>query len=356
MTHTPARKPSEPTKSLKLEEIAKLVGGEIIGNKEISITGVAGIKEAKKGDITFLSNEKYLPFLDQTQASVVITSREIQLSQNGKVLLRTDNPSLAFDRVLSLFVPARAKHAPGIHASAIVSKSAKLGKNVYLGPHTVLEDAVRIGDNVSIEAGSFVGADSSIGDNTHIYPNVTLREQTKIGRNVIIHSGTVIGSDGFGYDTIDGKHLKIPHRGNVEIQDDVEIGANVCIDRGRFKTTLIQKGTKIDNLVQIAHNVIVGENNLIVSQAGISGSSETGKNVIIAGQAGIVGHITIGDDAIIGAKTGITKSVEPKSVMLGSPAKPISEQKRIFALISKLPELFKDIQELKRRVFGKTHE
>ncbi len=179
---------------------------------------------------------------------------------------------------------------------------------------------------------------------------MTIREETEIGDRVIIHSGSVIGSDGFGYETVDGNHIKIPQTGSVWIQDDVEIGANVCVDRGRFQKTVIKKGVKIDNLVQIAHNVVIGENSLIISQAGISGSSELGKNVIIAGQAGLVGHITLGDETVVGAGAGVTKSWPAKSIILGSPAKPLSEQKKLFAFISRLPELFKEFAELKKKV------
>lgn len=348
MTLIQQRKHKDSPKSLKLDQIAKLVGGEIVGQKDLEITGVAGIKEAKKGDITFLANAKYLPFLDQTQASAVLTAQEIK-APSHLTIIRTANPSVSFNKIVSFFAELSDKKPTGIHERALVHESAVLGKEVTIGPNAVIEENVQIKDRSVIEAGVYIGKDSEIGLDCHIYPNVTLREKTIIGNSVIIHSGTVLGSDGFGYDTVNGKHLKIPHVGNVQVEDDVEIGANVCIDRGRFKTTLIKKGSKIDNLVQIAHNVVIGEDNLIVSQAGISGSSETGKNVVIAGQAGIVGHITIGDESIIGAKSGVTKSLEPKSVVLGSPAKPILEQKKLFVLISRLPELFKDIQELKKK-------
>jgi UDP-3-O-[3-hydroxymyristoyl] glucosamine N-acyltransferase len=200
-----------------------------------------------------------------------------------------------------------------------------------------------------IEAGTFVGPSCRIGRDVRVYPNVTIREETVIGDRVIVHSGTVIGADGFGYETVDGVHVKIPQTGSVLIEDDVEIGANVCIDRGRFQKTWIKKGAKIDNLVQIAHNVTVGENTLLISQSGISGSTELGKNVVLAGQAGLVGHITLGDNVIVGAGAGVTKSVPADTIVLGQPAKPISEQKRLFALINRLPELFREFAEMKKK-------
>lgn len=344
------RKDSETPKSLKLEEIAALVGGEVVGDSTLTITGVAGIKEAQKGDITFLSNAKYLPFLGQTQASAVITSKEIVSS--AKPLVRAANPSLAFSKVISFFTPVAAPKAAGVHPSAVVHKSVRLGVGVSIGPHVVVEEGCVIGDHTIIEANTFVGSDCVLGRSVKIYPNVTLREATEIGDQVIIHSGTVIGSDGFGYETLNGAHMKIPQTGSVKIDDEVEIGANVCVDRGRFGKTWIQKGTKIDNLVQIAHNVVIGPNCLIVSQAGISGSTELGKNVVIAGQAGIVGHLKLGDGVVVGAGSGVIKSVPENTVVLGQPAKPIAEQKRLFALISRLPDLFKEFSELKKKEKG----
>ena len=336
-------------KSLRLKEIAKLVDGELVGDSELTITGVAGIKEAQEGEITFLSNARYLSFLDKTQASAVITAKDV-VSKN-KTLVRTANPSLAFTQVISYFMarPGGQKKA-GVHPTAVVDPTARLGEGVSVGPHAVIEEGAVIGERSLIEAHVFIGAGSSIGAATRIYPNVTIREGVRIGNRVIIHSGTVIGSDGFGYETVDGAHVRIPHTGTVWIEDEVEIGANVCVDRGRFQKTWIRRGTKIDNLVQIAHNVVIGENSLVVSQAGISGSTELGKNVVIAGQAGLVGHITLGDGVIVGAGAGVTKSVPAGQTVLGGPARPIEEQKKIFALIARLPELFKELSELKKKL------
>lgn len=345
------RKNSGASKSLSLSQVASLVGGELVGGNEFyPVTGVAGIKEAQKGDITFLANDKYLPFLCGTKAAAVIVGHEIKSSEVP--LIRVANPSGAFTRVAVYFAPDPVGYAPGNHPSAVVDKNAVLGERTHVGPNAVISEGAVIGDRSVICANVFIGTQCRIGEDVLIYPNVTIREHVEIGDRVIIHSGSVVGSDGYGYETVDGEHEKIPHVGSVLIEDDVEIGANVCIDRGRFKKTWIQRGAKIDNLVQIAHNVVIGPNSLIVSQAGISGSTEVGKNVIIAGQAGIVGHITIGDNAIIGAGAGVPKSVPANAVVLGSPARPIQEQKRIFAYISRLPELFKEVAQIKKKILG----
>lgn len=352
MTTTPKQRSESHNKSIKLVEIARLVGGELTGDAEILITGIAGIKEAQEGELTFLANAKYLPFLSQSHASAVLVPHDFS-EKTPKAVIRTKDPSKAFTQVIAHFNECRTPRETGIHPTAVIGRSAKLGSEFSVGAHAVIEADVALGDRTTIGAGVFIGRASVIGSDVIIYPNVTLRENTHIGDRVIIHSGTVIGADGFGYETVDGKHVKIPQTGCVRIDEDVEIGANVCIDRGRFGKTWIQKGTKIDNLVQIAHNVVIGENSLIVSQAGISGSSTLGKNVIIAGQAGIVGHVTLGDNVIVGAQTGISKSVPENTVMLGSPAKPIGEQKRLFALIARLPELFKEFSELKKKFSDK---
>ena len=351
MTPTQKRKNSGTKKSLKLKEIAALVEGELVGDSDVTIEGVAGIKEAKQGDITFLSNPKYLSYLDATHASAVIASPEVV--HKFKPLVRVANPSSAFTKVISFFLSSQSPKISGVHSTAVIANGVRLGNGVFIGPHVVIEEGTLIGDGACIEANTYVGADCRIGEEVKIYPNVTIREQTQIGDRVIIHSGAVIGSDGFGYEAVDGVHEKIPQIGSVLIEDDVEIGANVCVDRGRFQKTRIGKGTKIDNLVQIAHNVVIGPHCLLISQCGISGSTEIGKNVVIAGQAGITGHVTLGDDSIVGAQSGVTKSVPPRSVVLGAPAKPVAEQKRIFALISKLPELFKDVYEIKKKFEGK---
>jgi len=331
-----------------LREIAELVGGEVVGDESLVITGVSGIKEAHEGDITFLANPKYSPLVDKTLASAIITGRDVE--NVPKPIIRTDNPSLAFTKLISSFTPSEVTHPKGIHPSAVVGKNVKLGKDVAIGPYTVIEEGVSLGDKTVIYAGCYIGQNTKIGSQTLIYPNVSIRERVTIGERVIIHSGTVIGSDGFGFVTVEGKHHKIPQLGIVIIEDDVEIGANAAIDRARFEKTVIGKGTKIDNLVHIAHNVTIGENSLIVAQVGISGSTEIGRNVVLAGQVGIVGHIKIGDNVIVMAQSGVSKSVPADTAVWGYPAKPQDVAKRVNACVQNLPKLYEKVEELKKKI------
>jgi UDP-3-O-[3-hydroxymyristoyl] glucosamine N-acyltransferase len=335
-----------------LKEIASLIGGEVIGDENIQISNVNGIREAKAGDIAFLANPLYRPLLNTTRASCVITSKEINSAPTA--IIRTDNPSLAFSKIIPIFQDRKEiELTKGVDKAAIIKKGVALGKDTAISAYVVIEEGAIIGDNTSIYPFVYVGKNSKIGRNTKIYPNVTVRENSIIGDNVIIHSGTVVGSDGFGYVKVNGSHQKIPQTGIVVIEDDVEIGSNVSIDRARFGETVIGKGTKIDNLVQIAHNVKIGPNSIIVAQVGISGSSRLGKDVTVAGQVGIVGHVEIGDNVIIAAQSGVSKSVPPNSIVMGSPVKPIQEEKKILACIRNLPELFRTVRELKNKLLGK---
>jgi UDP-3-O-[3-hydroxymyristoyl] glucosamine N-acyltransferase len=329
-------------------EIAEMIGAEVIGDPNVTITGIAGIKEAKEGDITFIRDTKHLSLVDKTKASAVIASQKID--NFSKPIIKTDNPSLAFTKVASSFYSYENVRNKGVHASAVIGNNVKLGKDIYIGPYVVIEDDTTIGDRCIIYPGTYIGCGVCVGENSMIYANVSIREKTSIGKRVIIHSGTVIGSDGFGYDTVDGVHHKIPQLGYVLIEDDVEIGANVTIDRARFDKTVIGKGTKIDNLVQIAHNVITGENCIIVAQVGISGSTTLGKNVTLAGQAGLVGHITIGDNVIVGGQAGVIKSIPADSFVSGYPARPHKEATKINAYIQRLPNLNEAVADLKKRL------
>ena len=331
-----------------LKEIAYLVGGEVVGDPNIAITGISGIKEAKSGDITFLANSKYSSLAKTTKAAAIMTFRED--IETTKPLIKTDNPSIAFTKVVELVTASNIKHPRGIHPTAVISAGARLGENVAVGAYAIIEVGVRIGEGTVIYGCCYLGRHAKIGRDCLIYPHVTLREQTEIGNRVIIHSGAVIGSDGFGFAMVGGAQEKIPQIGIVSIEDDVEIGANVTIDRARLDKTLIGKGTKIDNLVQIAHNVITGENCIIVAQAGISGSTILGKGVILAGQAGIVGHIRIGDKAIVAAQAGVTKSVAAGAKVSGYPAKPHAAALKVNACLQRLPELYKKIKELEEKV------
>ena len=331
-----------------LKEIASIIDGEIIGDENIIVTGVCGIKEAREGDLTFVANSRYLPLMGHTKASAIITSRDVKIAP--KAIIRTENPSLAFAKMVSLLAPNEVKRPKGIHPTAIIGDKVKIGKNVAVEPYVVLEDSVEIKDNTVLYAGVYVGHHTKIGRDSIIYPYVIIRERVSIGNRVVIHGGTVIGSDGFGFSTVQGVHHRIPQIGTVIIEDDVEIGANVTIDRARFDKTIIGKGTKIDNLVQIAHNVSIGENSIIVAQSGISGSANIGKNVTIAGQSGVIGHITIGDNVVVAAQSGVTKSVPSNTCVSGYPAKPHILAKKIHAFTQNLPDLFKKVKQLEEEI------
>lgn len=331
----------------KLSEISKIVKGELSGDPEIVVTGIAGIKEAKEGDITFLANPKYSSLIETTKAAAIITSHEISSS---RPIIKTDNPSVAFAKVVDLVAGQSLKHPEGISPKSIIAKKTKIADSVSVGPFTVIEAEAEVGRGSVIYGGCFIGQKVRIGQNCLIYPNTTIREKTEIGNNVIIHSGTVIGSDGFGFEIADGVRRKIPQIGKVVIEADVEIGANVTIDRARFDKTIVGQGTKIDNLVQIAHNVEIGKNCIIIAQVGISGSTVIGDGAILAGQAGIVGHIKIGQRAIVGAQAGVTKSVPAQTKVSGYPAKPHRKAAKINACIQKLPELSKKIKELEEKI------
>jgi len=331
-----------------LNEIAKLVGGRVVGNGDTLITGASGIREAAEGEITFLANSKYSPLMDKTRAAAIVTSEDAQ--QTSKPIILTENPSLAFVKIISMFTPEEVGHPKGIDFTVVMGKNVSLGRDVAIGAYSVIGDNVTIADNTIIYAGCYIGNQTKIGSKTLIYSHVSIRERITIGNRVIIHSGAVIGSDGFGFETIKGTHHKIPQVGTVEIGDDVEIGANVTIDRARFDKTVIGRGTKIDNLVQIAHNVVIGENSLIVAQAGISGSTILGNNVILGGQAGLVGHIKIGDNAIVTAQSGVAKDVPADTMVSGYPARPYMTNQRVNASLQNLPKLFQELRELKKKI------
>ncbi len=331
-----------------LTEIAQLVGGKLVGDGNLVMTGISGIKEAVPGDLTFLANSKYLPLAFSTKASAIIVGRDVVIE--GKSVIQTDNPSMAFARIVSLIKEDLSPKVKGIHSTAVIAPDVFIGEGAGIGPHVVIESGARVGKGSIICAGVFIGQKTSIGESTLIYPNVTIREDVSIGNRVIIHSGAVIGSDGFGYLQVGDHHVKIPQMGTVVVEDDVEIGACVTVDRARFDKTLIGRGTKIDNLVQIAHNVRIGEDCLIIALAGIAGSARIGNNAIIAGQVGVAGHVTVGDRAVVAAQSGITKDVDPGTMMFGTPADEYSKATRVMAHVKRLPRYADEIRELKKKV------
>src|SRR4029079_4569413 len=280
---------------------------ELVGNPALKITGAASLIEAAQGEISFFTDRKYIGLLRKTCASAIFVPPDFAESINA-AQIRVSDPSKAFEQVLLKFAPERISFAPGVHPSAIVDPSVQLGERVSIQPLAVVDPGARIGDDTIIGAGSYVGHETVIGSECHIYPNVTIRERSRIGSHVTIHSGAVIGADDFGFEMVDGRQQKIQQLGIVQIDDDVEIGANTTIDRARFGRTWIQQGVKIDNLVQIAHNVVIGRNTVIAAQTGIAGSLQIGQRVQIGGQVGIIGHIEIGDNTAIGAQSGISKN------------------------------------------------
>ncbi len=336
---------------ITLKEIADIVNGDIEGDEDAVISGVSGIKEARTGDITFVANRRYSNLMNSTHASAIIVSRDIENVKN-RTLVKTDDPYHAFTRVMEIWANGNGQPPakPGIHPSAVIGEGVKLGKNPTIQAFVVIEDGAEIGDNVIIYPQVYIGRKSTLGDETLIYPRVTIREKISIGKRCIIHSGTVIGSDGFGFAPVKGTHHKVPQIGTVIIEDDVEIGANVAIDRATIGKTQIGRGTKIDNLVQIAHNVTIGKNSIIVAQAGLSGSSTIGDGVTIAGQAGVTGHITVGDNATVAARAGVTKSVPPDSCVSGFPAQPHDKEKRLKVSLHRVPETNKKVKELEQRI------
>ncbi|OGP93524.1 MAG: UDP-3-O-(3-hydroxymyristoyl)glucosamine N-acyltransferase [Deltaproteobacteria bacterium RBG_16_48_10] len=331
----------------KLKELAEWVNGTVVGDGEAEIHGVASIEEAKEGEITFVANPKYLSKLGQTQAAAVIVSFEVTSSE--KSLLRVKNPYLAFAKILTLF--SQKPHQPkGVDAKAWVSPTAHLGKDLTVHPYVYIGDRCRIGDRVTLYPGVYVGDDSSIGEDSTLHPNVSIYPGMVIGKRVILHSGVVVGSDGFGYVKEGRKNLKIPQVGKVEIEDDVEIGSNTTIDRGALGNTIIRRGVKIDNLVQIAHNVVIGEDSIIVAQVGISGSTKIGSNVTLAGQVGLAGHIQIGDNVMVGAQSGVAHDLSSSQAYSGSPAIPHREWLRMVTAMPKVPEMRKRLAELEKRL------
>ncbi|HEY8901567.1 MAG TPA: UDP-3-O-(3-hydroxymyristoyl)glucosamine N-acyltransferase [Chthoniobacterales bacterium] len=331
---------------MTLREIADLVSGHV--NPEhaaLTVQGPASLVEAGPGDIAFFGNAKYLPALRASQASAVLVphgfGEEIPAAR-----IWVDNPAAAFATVLAKFAPEPISYPPGIHPTAVVDPSAQVDPSVHVGASVVIEAGARIGAESVIAAQSFIGQNAVLGAGCFLHPRSTVNHGCLLGDRVQLQSGAVIGADGFGYEMKDGRHVKIPQTGIVQIDNDVEIGANTTIDRARFGRTWIQQGTKIDNLVQIAHNVRVGAHTIICSQVGISGSTRIGSYVTLAGQAGIVGHIEIGDKAIVAAQTGLSRNLKAGDIVCGSPAREIQTWKEQAAQVNRLGKLYDRVKKL----------
>lgn len=340
---------------MKLRDIAALLHAETVGDDAIDIRGVAKIEEAAEGEIAFIANPKYTKFLGTTRASAVIVGKKMDTAGNGTslpTLLRVDDPYASFLKVLVTFNPPNDPLPPGIHPTAVIASSAKLGTDVRIGAFVVVGERCTIGDRTMIAHGTVIGDDVRVGSSSLLYANVAVREGCIIGSRVIIHSGVVIGSDGFGFaPRPDGTFEKIPQLGIVVIEDDVELGANTTIDRATLGETRIKKGVKLDNLIQVAHNVVIGENTVSAAQAGISGSTKIGRNTMIGGQVGITGHLEIADGTKLGAQSGIHHSIhQPGKTFFGSPAYPQREAFRIQGAIAQLPDLLNMVRELQKKV------
>lgn len=335
---------------MKLIEIAEFLSGEIKGNSSIDIGGIARIESAKAGEITYISSPKYGKWLNKTDASCVIVSKNANLS-TPKTLLLVDEPALAIVKLADLFYKKTPPPA-GISPLADVVKDAVLDKTVSVAPFCVICSGCTLGKGTVLFPQVYLGEGSQVGNNCIIYPGVVIRKNVRIKNRVMIHPGCVIGADGFGYIEKAGKRVKIPHLGGVIVEDDVEIGANTTIDRATLGNTIIGRGTKIDNLVHIAHNVVIGENSVIVAQVGIAGSTEIGRNVIIAGQAGISDHLIIGNNVKIGAQSGVTKSVKDGEEVSGYPAREHKKSKKAYALLMRLPEIYERLKKIEKKLFG----
>jgi UDP-3-O-[3-hydroxymyristoyl] glucosamine N-acyltransferase len=315
---------------------------------DVEISSVASLADANPGDISFFGNPKYIGALRKTRATAVFLPESFteEIPSHG---LFVANPAEAFAQILPLFTPQPIVREPGIHPTAIISPDAEIGEGCFIGAHVVIEAGAKIGTRSIIEAQCFIGQQTSLGEDCHLHPQVTVRERCRIGNRVTLQCGVVIGADGFGYEFRDGKQQKIPQTGTVQIDDDVEIGANSAVDRARFGRTWIQRGTKIDNLVQIGHNVTIGEHCILCAQVGISGSTRIGNYVTLAGKVGLSGHIEIGDQVMIGAMSGLAKNVPPKTIMFGAPAQPIREYKENYALLKNIRKLYNRVKALESK-------
>lgn len=336
--------------SYTLAQLAEQVQGVTRGEPTLRIEAVGGVEDAPTGGLTYAEDARRLQEALASPAAAILTKPTLNIpSDTAKSFLLHPTPRLAWARILALYSPFRTP-PPGVHPTVVMGDGCELGDEVCLMPYVVLGERVRIGHRVRVYPFCYVGDDAEIGDDTVLYPQVTIMPQVQIGKRVIIHAGAVIGGDGYGYVPHDGAHHKIPQIGRVVIEDDVEIGCNTTIDRATTGETHIGRGTKIDNLVQVAHNVQVGEHCLLVSQVGIAGSSRLGRHVILAGQVGVKDHVQIGDHAVVGAQGGVSKNLPPNGVYWGTPAVPHREWLQVLAHLYKLPQLAQRVDELEKKL------
>lgn len=337
-------------RSHTLADLADRVGARVDGDGSVAVHSVNTITDAGPGQLSFVHNKKYRKFIPETRASALVL--DLETDSSGRPALRHPNPYLTFARIIDILHPVARIVPAGIHGSAVVDGSAAVDGNAGIGPLCVVEAGARIGAGTQLVSSVHVGPQTTIGENCVLHPGVRILHRCTIGNNVILHPGVVIGSDGFGFAPDEGGIHKIQHVGSVVIEDDVEIGANTTVDRGMLGATRIGRGTKIDNLVQIAHNVQIGMFCFVAGQAGISGSTKIGNGVILAGQVGLIGHIELGDKVTVAAQSGVTKDVEPGTVVFGSPAREFMQAKRIEASLSRLPEFARRLAALEKKVGG----
>jgi UDP-3-O-[3-hydroxymyristoyl] glucosamine N-acyltransferase len=334
---------------LRTQEIAELLGGTLIGDPELLITGVARIDEAAPGTITFLSNPRYQKHIATTRASAVLIAPDVLAEGITRIVVK--DPRRAFARLLTLFYPQETPPPEGIHPTAVVGEDVTLGERVRIGAHTIIGAGCRIAADVTLYPNITIGAQVTIGEKSVIHSGVRIRHGVTIGKRVVIQDNAVIGSDGFGFAPDEaGEYEKIPQVGTVVIEDDVEIGACCTVDRATLGETRIETGAKLDNLIQVAHNVVIGANTVIAAQTGISGSTKIGKNCMIGGQVGFVGHIALGDGSQVGAQSGVSKSHPAGSRIFGYPARNLQDELKIQASLKNLPELMRTVQHLQRIV------
>jgi len=327
---------------ISVTDLAERIGGTVEGNGTVRLEGIASIPRAQSNDVTFVGSARHCAAAEASAAGAIIVPRNGPAS--SKPLIRVDHPKSALARALAVFHPPR-RYPAAIHPTAQLGADVKLGNDVFIGEYAVVRDGAAIGDRTVIEAGCFVGEGAVLGADCLLYPGVTLYHEVKIGRGVIIHAGTVIGSDGFRYVQEGGQHIKIPQVGDVIIGDDVEIGANTTIDRAMIDSTIIHRGTKIDNLVQIAHDVTIGDCSIIVAQVGIAGGCEIGRNVTLAGQVGVADHCNIGDHAVVGGAAVVTDDLPAHAVAWGTPAQPMLQYKRQLVALKRLPTVLRKLAQ-----------
>ena len=334
-------------KSFTVSELAERLRGEVIGDGSVRITGISSAENAKTGDITFAEKESYFEAAERSAASAILVSGAF--SSAVKPLIRVPNARISMARLLPVFFPPET-HPPGIDPAARVHPTAVVDPSASVGPNCVIGPEVRIGPRSALMSGNHIGAKSVLGEDVTLFPNVVLYPRTQIGNRVSIHAGTVIGSDGYGYVFDEGQHRKVLQLGNVVIHDDVEIGANSAIDRGALGSTVIGKGTKIDNLVHVAHNVTMGKHCLVMGQVGFAGSTRLGDYCVIASQSGIAGHLTLGQQSTVGAKSGVMRDIPDGGKVLGIPAMPDKQMKRQWIALQQLPDLLKKFRDLEEEV------